>query len=220
VTRNSDWPSLSLFPHKAQVQAPYDTSITSPRHSVAEEEASMPSFRYRRDEQCRHGNISRVPASTALPSSRTRSLPSTSGSVASKDSLRSASSASSGSVSAAVAYQAGVNTLVCDKDGSMRPGRLLSSRGRGCAPRGCAPLIIDGSESVNSAPSTPCKGLQAFVPQWRGNVHAVERYKKTLQQRYVEGSLRNVTALGRKQMLDSAILERSLNKHGRCVTYY
>ena len=86
---------------------------------------------------------------------------------------------------------AGMNVLQVNDDGSLRPGRLLS--------KGKCPRIIDASEAVAWAPvNEACRGMQQFTPQWKCANNNKNRYHKHLEERYMEGSLRSVTALGRK----------------------
>lgn len=78
--------------------------------------------------------------------------------------------------------------------GGFRPGvssRLLS--------RGKCPVVIDAAASVALAPNSACRAMQTFVPRWKGEVNARERYSKTLSIRHDEGSLRILTALARRQ---------------------
>ena len=128
----------------------------------------MPSLRCRRVEQAQRGNV----VSEKLPGGITPLH--SSGSFSRGDSTD--SSSSSGSV---VAFCAGHNALVRGKDGAMHAGRLLSASGA---------RIIDASASMRAAPSSARR--EVFMPQWKVNLQARERYSKPLPQRYADGALR------------------------------
>ena len=154
----------------------------------------MPSLRYRRVDQVHRGNI--VSERTTTNSSTSASQSTTWGPMGSTRSLATSSS-SGNSQGSVVAFHAGHNVLEKSADGALRPGRLLS--------QGRYAVIIDASESVATAPNQACRGLEGFVPQWKGAHVAMKRYTKSLDQRHVEGSLRSVTNLGRKLKLHPAV---------------
>lgn len=124
---------------------------------------------------------------------------------------RASRSESSGSLDsgAAVAFRAGKNSLERTADGSMRPGRLLEPGA------GVRAAIIDASQSVEHASNTPCRGLETWAPRWQGSVHAIEKYRKSLNQRHWEGSLRGMSALGRKQQIDDARFYKNILENVR-----
>lgn len=136
----------------------------------------MPSLRFRRVEQAQRGYV----VSEKLPGGLTpshSSLSLSSGSFSHRDS-RHSSSSSRGSV---VAFCAGHNALVRGQDGTLHPGRLLSASGS---------RIIDASASVLAAPTSVNTSREVFMPQWKVNLQARERYSKPLPQRYADGALR------------------------------
>ena len=110
---------------------------------------------------------------------------------------------------AVVAFRAGKNSLERTADGSMRPGRLLEPS------VGVRAAIIDASQSVEHASNTPCRGLETWAPRWQGSVHAIEKYRKSLNQRHWEGSLRGMSALGRKQQIDDTRFYKNILENVR-----
>lgn len=116
-----------------------------------------------------------------------------SGSVSSVDSLRAPSSA--GSV--VVAFHAGRNALERGEDGGYRPGRLIEQE----KPYRACPVVVDAAESVAMAPSSACRGMERFTPQWKVASDARSRYHKPLGERHQDGSLYLQTPLARQQAL-------------------
>lgn len=136
----------------------------------------MPSLRRRRVEQAQRGNVvsEKLPGGITPSQASWRDHAVSSGSFSRGDSTD--WSSSSGSV---VAFCAGHNALVRGQDGALHAGRLLSASGA---------RIIDASASVRAAPSSARR--EVFMPQWKVNLQARERYSKPLPQRYADGALR------------------------------
>jgi hypothetical protein len=156
----------------------------------------MPSLRYRRVDQARRGNVVLTLSSHASSSAASMQDFRRSGSVPSVDGLRTPSSA--GSV---IAFHAGRNALERGEDGGYRPGRLIE-HGK---PRRTCPVMVDAAEAVAMAPTSACRGMERFTPQWKVASDAKSRYHKPLRERYQDGSLHVQTHLARQQALRAPV---------------
>ena len=160
--------------------------------ALAARHLQMPSLRFRRVDQAQRGNVVSERFSASSRSS-------------SSGFSREASTGSTGSTGSVVAFCAGRNVLDRGQDGALRPGRLLSAPG---GPNRGA-LIVDASASVSAAPSSV--RLEVFVPQWRANLKARERYSRPLPARYADGSL--LSRPKPKQHSHADSLERAHDGH-------